>query len=267
MAITEFERKLPVYLDRIGKWRHQTPVKRDQGFRMYQWLFCTHGQGALKQGGKVQPFGRGQGALLYPDEPHEYYPIVEPWELHWLVFDGSCVREILHSLEFTGSRVLSFSSADPILQKLFQISDTALSPDPMNSLKCSSLVYQLLLDLYRYGAETDVRSRQQYFEQLSPAIRYIETYYNTPLTLDQLAHELSVTPQYTCTLFQIALGLRPFEYLTKIRLRKAKELLIRESDLDINEVARQVGYEHTSYFIKLFKRHEGITPRHFRRKS
>jgi YesN/AraC family two-component response regulator len=137
----------------------------------------------------------------------------------------------------------------------------------MNSLKCSSLVYQLLLDLYRYGAETDVRSRQQYFEQLSPAIQFIEKYYNTPLTLDQLARELSVTPQYTCTLFQNALGLRPFEYLTKIRLRKAKELLILNRDFDIGEVAREVGYEHPSYFIKLFKRHEGMTPLHFRRKA
>jgi AraC-like DNA-binding protein len=267
LAITEFERKLPIYLDRIGRWRNQNAIKRERGYRDFQWLQCTGGRGVLKLGDKVHSIEKSQGMLLYPDEPHEYYADVEPWEVHWLAFNGSCAHDILRTLDFSGSRILTFATPDPVLQRLYQISITADSPEPINSLKSSSLVYQLLLDLYRYGAETSVRSRQQYFEQLSPAIRYIEANYATPLTLEQLAGELSVSPQYTCTLFQNALGLRPFEYLTKIRLRKAKELLIRNRDLDIGEVAREVGYEHTSYFIKLFKRHEGVTPLHFRRKA
>ncbi|MNJ00150.1 Bifunctional transcriptional activator/DNA repair enzyme AdaA [compost metagenome] len=73
-----------------------------------------------------------------------------------------------------------------------------------------------------------------------------------------------MTPQHTCLLFQQTLGMRPFAYLTRYRLRKAKELLLQEQ-LEVREIAKRVGYEDTSYFIKLFKRQEGVTPIRFRK--
>jgi AraC-like DNA-binding protein len=267
MTITELEQKLPVYLDCIGKWRNQYHIERETGWPDYQWIQCTGGQGILELNGVKHTIGQGQGMLLFPNEAHEYYASIEPWEVHWLSFNGTCTESILNSIEFTGSRILTFANPDPVLQKMFQLLSIADTTDPMKSLKCSSLVYELILDLYRYGAHTDVRSKQQYVEQLAPALRYVEDHFHEPITLEHLASKLSVTPQHTCTLFQITLGIRPFEYVTKIRLRKAKELLMRMQELDISEVARNVGYEHPSYFIKVFKREEGVTPGQFRRNS
>ncbi|WP_028551290.1 AraC family transcriptional regulator [Paenibacillus sp. UNC451MF] len=266
MTITELEHKLPVYLNCIGKWRNQYRIERENGYTDYQWIQCTRGQGMLDLNGTEHFINQGQGMLLFPDEPHEYYATIEPWEVNWMAFNGSYVSEILHSLDFVSSRILTFANPDPILQKLFQLRSVAEATDPMKSLKCSSLTYEIILDLYRYGAHTDIRSRQQYFEQLAPALRYIEDHYHKAITLEDLASKLSVTPQHTCSLFQATLGVRPFEYVTKIRLRKAKELLMRQQELDINEVARKVGYEHTSYFNKVFKREEGMTPGAFRKK-
>ncbi|MFE5321979.1 AraC family transcriptional regulator [Paenibacillus sp. NPDC056579] len=267
MTITDFEQKLPVYLDCIGKWRNQYPIERPEGYPNYQWIQCTRGQGVLELNGTKQYIGQGQGMLLFPDEPHAYCATMEPWEVNWLSFNGSYAGEMLRSLGFIGSRILTFANPDPILQHIYRLMSVAEATDPMKSLECSSLTYQLILDLYRYGAQIDIRSRQQFFEQLAPALRYIEDRYHSPITLEDLASRLSVTPQHTCTLFQLTLGTRPFEYVTKIRLRKAKELLMRHQELDIGEVARKVGYEHTSYFIKVFKREEGMTPGAFRKKS
>jgi AraC family transcriptional regulator of arabinose operon len=267
MAITEFEQHLPLYMNRVGKWRNQTPLKREHGFPDYQWIQCTDGQGALVVNGTKQTVGQGQGMLLYPNEPHEYYPISSPWEIHWVTFNSACAAIMLQSLKLTKSQVLTFANPDPIMQKLYQLFSIAETNDPMKGLKCSSLLYELLLDLYRYGTHAEVRSKQQFFELLSPALRYIEDHYHEQITLEDLASRLCVTPQYTCSLFQNTLGIRPFEYITKIRLRKAKELLQRQHDLNINEIARRVGYENTSYFNKLFMRDEGMTPKLFRRTS
>jgi AraC family transcriptional regulator of arabinose operon len=267
LTITEFEQNLPIYLNRIGKWRHQTPLKREQGFMDFQWVQCTGGQGMLLVNGTKQPIGQGQGMLLYPNEPHEYYPIESPWEIHWATFNGACATSMLHSLNLSSSQVLTFANPDPLMQKIYQIFSTGETSDPMRGLKCSTLFYELLVDIYRYGTHAEVRSKQQYFELLTPALRYIEDHYFEQITLENLASKLCVTPQYTCSLFQNTLGIRPFEYITKIRLRKAKELLLRQHELNINEIARKVGYENVSYFNKVFMRDEGTTPKQFRRNS
>jgi len=267
MTVTDFERKLPIYLTCVGKWRNQYLIDREEGWPDFQWIQCTGGQGELKIGEMKFTVGSGQGMLLYPDEPHKYYAISEPWEVYWISFNGQHAREILKSLHFFSSRVLTLANPDLLLKKLHDLHSVAESSDPMAGLECSSITYGLILDLYRYGSCTDVRSKQQYFDQLAPALHLIEDRFHQALTLGDLAARLSVSPQHTCLLFQLALGIRPFEFITKVRLRKAKELLIREPSLAIAEVSRKVGYENPSYFIKMFKRNEGITPKQFRKNS
>jgi AraC-like DNA-binding protein len=172
---------------------------------------------------------------------------------------------MLQSLDIVQSLIVSFAAPDSIMQKLYRLTAIAETADPMKSILCSSIIYDLILDMHRCGGLLDSRSKQQYFEQLAPVLRYVEDQYYEPITLDLLASKLSVTPRHTCTLFQTALGLRPFEYVTMIRLRKAKELLMRRQELDVNEVARLVGYEHPSYFIRIFRKSEGVTPGQFRK--
>ena len=54
-------------------------------------------------------------------------------------------------------------------------------------------------------------------------------------------------------------------YLNNIRVEKAKELLI-SSDLSIADIGNQVGFSDQSYFNKIFKEHEGMTPGQYRRR-
>lgn len=265
MTITELERKLPLYLTCVGKWHNQYPLERSEGFPDFQWIQCTSGEGVLEIGGTKHTVGAGQGMLLFPQEPHQYYGRVEPWEVRWMAFNGSGAEQILRSLDFTGSRVITLANSDPVLKYMYELISAAESTDPLKSLHCSAIIYSLLLELFRYGSNLDLRSKQQYFDQLAPALRYIEKHYSDPLTLDDLAGKLSVSRQYTCSLFRLTLGMRPFEYITNVRLRKAKELLLRDIRLGVAEIGKRVGYESTSYFIKIFQRNEGITPRDFRK--
>ena len=60
-------------------------------------------------------------------------------------------------------------------------------------------------------------------------------------------------------------ALRPGEYLIRLRLTRAKELL-RATDLPVSEIAYRVGMENTSYFISVFRAREGATPQQYRRR-
>ncbi|MGO4270323.1 helix-turn-helix domain-containing protein [Paenibacillus sp. TAF58] len=58
---------------------------------------------------------------------------------------------------------------------------------------------------------------------------------------------------------------RPFEYINRFRIQKAKEFLQQFPDMKVKCIDEMVGFESPSYFIKRFKKSEGITPNNFRK--
>ncbi|MDQ1910992.1 AraC family transcriptional regulator [Paenibacillus sp. GD4] len=263
-VITDLELKLPLYVTSAGGWSNQEAMDRPDGFPDYQWIQTWSGTGQLELKDKTYTVGPGQGMLLYAKEAHRYHPVREPWTVRWVSFNGAQAASMLASFRFEASQVLYLTNPGSLWNKLHDIQTVLRAQDPLGSIECSSLTYQLLLDLFLYASTSEVRSKQQHFEQLGPVFTYIAENYDKTVTLEEMAQQLGVTPQHTCLLFQQTLGMRPFAYLTRYRLRKAKELLLQEQ-LEVREIAKRVGYEDTSYFIKLFKRQEGVTPIRFRK--
>jgi AraC family transcriptional regulator of arabinose operon len=264
-VLTEVDLKLPFYVTSTGGWNNQELISREAGYPDYQWIQCIRGQGVLQSQGHTYTVSQGQGMLLFPDQPHLYRPVSEPWEVSWIAFNGGHVGDALGSLGFSRTQVLYISNPDLTLAKLREAMNILNSKNPMRGLEVSALVYEFILDLYKYTSNSEIRSKQQHFDQLSPILSYIEDHYTQALSLQNLADQIRVSPQYTCLLFQQTLGVRPFEYITRFRMRKAKELLLREIHMEINQIAAKVGYDHPSYFIKIFKKHEGVTPTIFRK--
>ncbi|RXZ79998.1 AraC family transcriptional regulator [Paenibacillaceae bacterium] len=264
-VFTDLERRLPVYITHIGGWINQSYIERTEGHVDYQWLQVTSGSGFLQADGREKTLGPGQGMLLMPGEQHAYGPLQEPWGVKWVAFNGSLVRNLLEDLGLLRTEVFYLANPDTTFKHLQEMLSLLQSPHPTTGLELSTVSYRLLLDIYRYGSRTELRSRKHQMDALSPVIHYMEENYSRTITLAELAALLGVTPQHICVLFQQALGARPIEYLTRIRIHKAKELLLQRPDTEIKTIAAQVGYEHTSYFIKLFKLQEGLTPVMFRR--
>lgn len=79
------------------------------------------------------------------------------------------------------------------------------------------------------------------------------------LSLNQAASAVAVSPGYLSVLFRKETGETFIEYLTKIRMEKAKELL-KTSSLKAYEVAYKVGYSDPHYFSMCFKKYTGQTP-------
>lgn len=101
--------------------------------------------------------------------------------------------------------------------------------------------------------------------QLDPVITFLSENYDKNPSLLEMSEVIHVTPHYLCKLFQEVFKLRPFVYLTKIRLQKAKEFLMESDQLTIKCISERVGYNDISYFCAIFKEYEGITPTEFRK--
>jgi two-component system response regulator YesN len=83
------------------------------------------------------------------------------------------------------------------------------------------------------------------------------------LTLTNIAERVNLSPQYLGKLFSEALGESFHQYVTRMRIDKAKQLL-QESDLLVYEVAEQVGIPNYRYFSTLYKKMTGKTPKDVR---
>lgn len=98
---------------------------------------------------------------------------------------------------------------------------------------------------------------------IKKALNYIDVNYTSDISLDGVSKEVDVTPYYFSRLFKEELGVNFVEYVTNMRMEKAKELL-KKDGLSVKEICVEVGYSDPNYFSRMFKKHEGITPSEYK---
>lgn len=97
-------------------------------------------------------------------------------------------------------------------------------------------------------------------------ITFMNENYMTDISLDKISKNMYLSPVYISKLFKEEIGYSPINYLIKIRLDKSANLL-EEKLYTIKEVAKMVGYNDVYHFSKQFKKHYGIPPSKFTKKS
>lgn len=93
---------------------------------------------------------------------------------------------------------------------------------------------------------------------------YLKDHYCEHIELDDLSKQVYLTPAYLGALFKESTGKTIKEYLTELRMKKAKQLL-GDIRYNVNEVAEQTGYSDAKYFSKIFKKTVGIKPTEYRK--
>ena len=81
-----------------------------------------------------------------------------------------------------------------------------------------------------------------------------------PYSQSNLARSLGLTPAYFCRLFKEKTGCHFSQYLTQVRMEKAKELLSQQGEMNLTQTAQLCGYPHKSYFCQVFKKYTGMSP-------
>lgn len=95
------------------------------------------------------------------------------------------------------------------------------------------------------------------------AKEYIKQNYSKSISLDEVSYYVNISPYYFSKLFKEGTGENFIEYLTGIRIEKAKELL-RAGEYSMKEICAMVGYSEPNYFSRSFKKHVGVTPTEFK---
>jgi two-component system response regulator YesN len=102
--------------------------------------------------------------------------------------------------------------------------------------------------------------------QITPAINYIDANYDKLITLEEIARASHLSASRLAHVFKEQMGITIIEYLTSVRIERAKQLLLA-TDQNCTEICFQVGYNNQSYFTRTFKELAGMPPRDFRKRN
>lgn len=137
-----------------------------------------------------------------------------------------------------------------------QIKELLLFPE--NRLKAMSILYNIIHNLISHSGPN---------KTILPAIKYIENnYHNTNLTNEILAKECNISEVYLRNLFNKHLETTPKQYISDIRLQKAKQLLA-ENTIKVAAIAEKCGFAGTNHFWRFFKCKTGTTPTEYARQN
>ncbi|BFK28962.1 helix-turn-helix domain-containing protein [Blautia producta] len=100
-------------------------------------------------------------------------------------------------------------------------------------------------------------------DKIQLATQYIKKHYNENLSINGLAELYNMSPNYFSSVFKRELDQSAVNYITEVRMEKAREYL-KDTDLSVIEIAENVGYEDSQYFFRVFKKTTGVTPLQYR---
>jgi AraC-like DNA-binding protein len=263
-TVTEIERELPFHLVGAGCDFYQYPVDRPFGYPSFQWIQTIRGSGELVNERAHFVVPEGHGMLLYPDEAHRYYALESPWYVHWITLSGRDVAGILHNLGILRTDVFPVSAPAAIEDTVRSALRTLKSRNPLHGIDASVLAYRFLMDLLKYAQPEGENSHGTNTARLAEVFELIEREIHRQIAIEELADTVGVTEQYFCELFKNVTGKRPMEYVNQRRVERAKEILVREPGLSIQEVGARVGLESSSYFATVFRKYSAMSPRQFR---
>ncbi|MDQ0058553.1 AraC family transcriptional regulator [Paenibacillus harenae] len=229
------------------------------------------GEGIYETLGESYACKAGDAFVIFPDILVKYEANkLNPWQYMWVAFSGDIVDASLSSIGITPDRAVIRDCSLQALKKLFRNVRGSLERESLAALGNMEASGWLRLILHELaskgegGARTETATVQsRSYRQVDQAIRLLTLQYGQPLSIESLAHQLGYHRAHLNKLFKEATGLSPMQYLFKVRMKKAEELL--EGDLTIAQIASSVGYNDPLFFTKQFRKWSGRTPTDYRR--
>ncbi|WP_044748753.1 helix-turn-helix transcriptional regulator [Bacillus alveayuensis] len=262
-----------------------TFVKGEKHFRrtfsVFDLLYVKKGKLYMTETNETFAIGEGEYIILLPEREHfGHQPCEEDTHFVWLHFPIDQGYQVVSDKEVSWAdifereasfvepscyqfhlpqhgKLIQKEAAEQHLDMLVQLNDEQ-SLD--YALKQQIVFHEFLLHLQKQALKIPSAS-EKVCEQV---LKYIHHHYQEPIQMKDLSNYLHFHPDYITRCVQKTIGMSPMQYVAYYRLLKAKRLL-SATNMKIAAVAKEVGIEDVTYFSRLFKKTEGMTPQEYRR--
>ncbi len=257
---------LPLFVETVGIADERSKIVRTEGYPYFHWLQTIKGEGLFTVNGATFALPVHSGVLVYAGTPHQYEPAPEGWETAYLTFGGPSVPDMLLTLKLQEGVPVRWDADAPLNGLLQEMLDRLEKDQDLFGLNASADAYRFLIALRQYGRFDNRTDIVRGSERLRPLLDWLERHYaDSGIGLAEMAETLGVPASTMNLWFHHTFGLSPYAYLVQLRLRKAKELLIRSADATVKQIAERVGFRDASHFVATFRRKTGIPPQQFRK--
>ncbi len=244
--------------------RPSMSTTRPGGRRDYQLLYISKGRAFFHIDGQKQEVKAGCMVLYRPgeDQYYHYYAKDNP-EVCWVHFSGSESSLLLDKIGFSQEHILD-CGVSPAYPELFRqiILELQLKRPCFEEYLCLYL-NQLFVEIKRNLLEA---SADRYFnqKQMQATVHYFNESFSQEISIEEYAKNQHMSVCWFIRCFKRYMGITPMQYLTSIRINKAKELL-KNTNYTIQEISGLVGYENPLYFSRIFRKQTGHSPSGYRK--
>jgi len=223
-------------------------------------LYTIKGENLSKEDNISINCKKGSWSLFYPDRVHSYKDINNTkWSLAWIHFKGKSITNIIENLFYINNNINFFQKNNEAENILFKIINLSLHRTIISEIQRNNLLIKLLLKLHEmYSSNLNIN--------ITNSINYIHDNYKKKINLTKLSGMSGFSKFHFSRIFKNETGYSPINYIIKLKIEKAKELLEYDNHLKIKEIAKEIGYDDEFYFSKIFKIKTTLTPREYKNK-
>ena len=259
---TSFAKKHYLYMDGFGLLQSdKNYYTKRENYNSYLLSFTYSGAGYLEYDDKKYYLHEGDGFFIDCRKPHFYRSEGDLWNHSDLQLNGPQTEVFYRTFAEKNSVIFSTegSSYQQHLEKILNIYNSA---SEYMELLISNELYQLLTSIIVKTNKTQTENNAS-TANLHYLMKYIETNYNSSLSLDKMTELVNISKYHLCREFKKYSGFSPTEYLIYIRIEQAKRLL-DSTNFPIAKIADLVGIPDENNFNHHFKKHEGLPPGKYR---
>lgn len=228
-------------------------------------IAVSSGRGSCRTGEKVVPVGPGQALVIPARTPHRYWSDDhDPWTISWMHVRGEDVAEVEGAI-VPGGLAATVDLHEPLhVVGELERALAALEVDETapNLMRAAGAAWSVLAQLVADAAA----GSQNRTEPVRAAQSYLREHLDAPVRVGELAAQVGLSTSHFAALFRKATGGGVIEYVKRLRIARASELLITTA-MPVTDVARAVGYDDPFYFSRQFRGVHDCSPTTFRERA
>ena len=265
---SDFAKTNLLHLQEVGRLTATSPhTSKRSGLNSYLFFIVEAGSGSLTYAGRELPLKNGDCVFIDCTQPYSHTTGEHLWTLRWIHFYGPNMSAIYDKyLERGGSP--RFTPLDPmqylsLVDSIYSIADADIYLKDMKICeKLTGLLTLLMEDSWHPTTSIPSQKKKRSLQEVK---EYLDSHYQDKITLDDLSKRFYIDKYYLTKLFKEQYGISIVNYLMQIRITNAKRLL-RFTDLSVEKVGRQCGFDDPNYFARAFGKVEGCSPTEYRKK-
>lgn len=248
------------------------PIPEDKPFglhfhRHYELFYALQGDRFFNVGGKEWHLKEGEIIFVGRGVPHSTRAPKNTGGL-LLQFDPQpAMPEEIYLPEPAGAAVAYITDQSPLYEELSQcfrrLAAECQQPQAASDLYIRAHTLQIEACLRRAGILAGADYTKEQLAAVLPVLEYCKQHFSEPISLAQASALLNVEKAHFCRLFKKAVGIPFLQYLNRLRIYRAEQLL-EETSLSVGEIADRVGFCSAAYFTETFRKVYAMAPRSYR---